>query len=83
MLFSAFAIAAVGRTAQEVVVEVREQFLNKPGILLNTVWAPLGLPPVPHLVVRVPHGSPAAWLPQGQTATPAKSHLRPWVGSRF
>eukprot|EP00667_Euglena_gracilis_P003318 EG_transcript_3323 len=36
MLFSAFAIAAVGRTAQEVVVEVREQFLNKPGILLNT-----------------------------------------------
>eukprot|EP00668_Euglena_longa_P014443 GGOE01018433.1.p1 GENE.GGOE01018433.1~~GGOE01018433.1.p1 ORF type:complete len:816 (-),score=185.58 GGOE01018433.1:265-2442(-) len=36
MLFSAFSIAAVGRTAQEVVVEVREQFLNKPGILLNT-----------------------------------------------
>eukprot|EP00669_Euglena_mutabilis_P003340 TRINITY_DN14291_c0_g1_i3.p1 TRINITY_DN14291_c0_g1~~TRINITY_DN14291_c0_g1_i3.p1 ORF type:complete len:501 (+),score=126.44 TRINITY_DN14291_c0_g1_i3:221-1723(+) len=36
MLFSALAIAAVGRTAQEVVTEVREQFVNKPGILAGT-----------------------------------------------
>jgi len=27
----------VGRTAQEVVTEVREQFVNKPGILTGTV----------------------------------------------
>eukprot|EP00246_Nothoceros_aenigmaticus_P007150 TRINITY_DN20794_c0_g1_i1.p1 TRINITY_DN20794_c0_g1~~TRINITY_DN20794_c0_g1_i1.p1 ORF type:complete len:309 (+),score=38.37 TRINITY_DN20794_c0_g1_i1:115-927(+) len=32
-LFSAWACAAVGRTAQEVVKEVRRQFLERPGIL--------------------------------------------------
>ena len=40
MLFSAFSMAAVGRTAQEVVTEVREQFVNKAGILAGTVCAP-------------------------------------------
>jgi len=34
-LFSAWAIAAVGRTAQEVVNEVRRQFIERPGIMVS------------------------------------------------
>jgi Na+/H+-translocating membrane pyrophosphatase len=34
-LFSAWACAAVGRSAQEVVNEVRRQFLEKPGIMVR------------------------------------------------
>lgn len=35
-LFSAWACAAVGRTAQEVVKEVRRQFIERPGIMVST-----------------------------------------------
>lgn len=34
-LFSAWACAAVGRTAQEVVNEVRRQFTERPGIMVD------------------------------------------------
>lgn len=34
-LFSAWACAAVGRTAQEVVSEVRRQFAERPGIMVR------------------------------------------------
>lgn len=34
-LFSAWACAAVGRTAQEVVNEVRRQFIERPGIMVR------------------------------------------------
>lgn len=34
-LFSAWACAAVGRTAQEVVNEVRRQFIERPGIMVS------------------------------------------------
>jgi Na+/H+-translocating membrane pyrophosphatase len=34
-LFSAWACAAVGRTAQEVVKEVRRQFIERPGIMVS------------------------------------------------
>lgn len=34
-LFSAWACAAVGRTAQEVVSEVRRQFAERPGIMVS------------------------------------------------
>ena len=34
-LFSAWAVAAVGRTAQEVVNEVRRQFIERPGIMVS------------------------------------------------
>ena len=34
-LFSAWACAAVGRTAQEVVKEVRRQFIERPGIMVG------------------------------------------------
>lgn len=34
-LFSAWACAAVGRTAQEVVNEVRRQFIARPGIMVS------------------------------------------------
>lgn len=33
-LFSAWACSAVGRTAQEVVNEVRRQFIERPGIMV-------------------------------------------------
>lgn len=36
-LFSAWACAAVGRSAQEVVNEVRRQFIERPGIMVRTV----------------------------------------------
>lgn len=36
-LFSAWACAAVGRTAQEVVTEVRRQFIERPGIMVGIV----------------------------------------------
>jgi len=36
-LFSAWACAAVGRTAQEVVNEVRRQFIERPGIMVNVI----------------------------------------------
>lgn len=42
-LFSAWACAAVGRTAQEVVNEVRRQFIERPGIMVNII----PLEPVP------------------------------------
>lgn len=35
-LFSAWACSAVGRTAQEVVNEVRRQFIERPGIMVST-----------------------------------------------
>jgi len=41
-IFSSWAIAAVGRTAQEVVWEVRRQFKNRPGILGGTERADYG-----------------------------------------
>lgn len=34
-LFSAWACAAVGKTAQEVVNEVRRQFIERPGIMVG------------------------------------------------
>lgn len=34
-LFSAWACAAVGKTAQEVVKEVRRQFIERPGIMVG------------------------------------------------
>ena len=34
-VFSAWACAAVGRTAQEVVNEVRRQFIERPGIMVS------------------------------------------------
>lgn len=34
-LFSAWACSAVGRTAQEVVNEVRRQFIERPGIMVG------------------------------------------------
>lgn len=34
-LFSAWACSAVGRTAQEVVKEVRRQFIERPGIMVS------------------------------------------------
>lgn len=34
-LFSAWACSAVGRTAQEVVTEVRRQFIERPGIMVG------------------------------------------------
>jgi hypothetical protein len=34
-LFSGWACSAVGRTAQEVVTEVRRQFLERPGIMVS------------------------------------------------
>lgn len=34
-LFSAWACSAVGRTAQEVVNEVRRQFIERPGIMVS------------------------------------------------
>lgn len=34
-VFSAWACAAVGRTAQEVVTEVRRQFIERPGIMVS------------------------------------------------
>lgn len=37
-LFSAWACAAVGRTAQEVVNEVRRQFSERPGIMVSAVF---------------------------------------------
>ena len=37
-LFSAWACAAVGRTAQEVVNEVRRQFIERPGIMVSIVF---------------------------------------------
>lgn len=36
-LFSAWACSAVGRTAQEVVNEVRRQFIERPGIMVSSV----------------------------------------------
>lgn len=36
-LFSAWACAAVGRTAQEVVNEVRRQFIERPGIMVGAI----------------------------------------------
>ena len=36
-LFSAWACAAVGRTAQEVVNEVRRQFIERPGIMVGII----------------------------------------------
>lgn len=36
-LFSAWACAAVGRSAQEVVNEVRRQFIERPGIMVRIV----------------------------------------------
>jgi Na+/H+-translocating membrane pyrophosphatase len=36
-LFSAWACSAVGRTAQEVVNEVRRQFIERPGIMVSTL----------------------------------------------
>jgi Na+/H+-translocating membrane pyrophosphatase len=38
-LFSAWACSAVGKTAQEVVNEVRRQFIERPGIMVST-WLP-------------------------------------------
>lgn len=38
-LFSAWACAAVGRTAQEVVNEVRRQFSERPGIMVSSIIA--------------------------------------------
>jgi H+-translocating diphosphatase len=38
-LFSAWACSAVGKTAQEVVKEVRRQFIERPGIMVST-WLP-------------------------------------------
>jgi Na+/H+-translocating membrane pyrophosphatase len=35
-LFSGWACSAVGRTAQEVVNEVRRQFIERPGIMVST-----------------------------------------------
>ena len=35
-LFSAWACSAVGKTAQEVVNEVRRQFIERPGIMVST-----------------------------------------------
>lgn len=37
-LFSAWACAAVGRTAQEVVKEVRRQFIERPGIMVSLAF---------------------------------------------
>lgn len=34
-VFSAWACSAVGRTAQEVVTEVRRQFIERPGIMVS------------------------------------------------
>ena len=34
-LFSGWACSAVGRTAQEVVKEVRRQFIERPGIMVG------------------------------------------------
>lgn len=36
-LFSAWACSAVGRTAQEVVNEVRRQFIERPGIMVSMI----------------------------------------------
>lgn len=36
-LFSAWACAAVGRSAQEVVNEVRRQFIERPGIMVCVI----------------------------------------------
>lgn len=38
-LFSAWACAAVGKTAQEVVNEVRRQFIERPGIMVGNNWS--------------------------------------------
>lgn len=38
-LFSAWACAAVGRTAQEVVNEVRRQFIERPGIMVSIFFS--------------------------------------------
>lgn len=35
-VFSAWSCSAVGRTAQEVVNEVRRQFIERPGIMVST-----------------------------------------------
>lgn len=35
-LFSAWACSAVGKTAQEVVNEVRRQFIERPGIMVSS-----------------------------------------------
>lgn len=37
-LFSAWACSAVGKTAQEVVNEVRRQFIERPGIMVSTIF---------------------------------------------
>lgn len=39
-LFSAWACSAVGRTAQEVVNEVRRQFIERPGIMVSIIVIP-------------------------------------------
>lgn len=39
-LFSAWACSAVGRTAQEVVKEVRRQFIERPGIMVSNYFSP-------------------------------------------
>lgn len=39
-LFSAWACSAVGRTAQEVVNEVRRQFIERPGIMVSIPLSP-------------------------------------------
>lgn len=38
-LFSAWACSAVGKTAQEVVNEVRRQFIERPGIMVSTWYS--------------------------------------------
>lgn len=42
-LFSAWACAAVGRTAQEVVNEVRRQFIERPGIMVSSSFSSIFL----------------------------------------
>lgn len=42
-LFSAWACSAVGRTAQEVVKEVRRQFIERPGIMVSKVFVAIPL----------------------------------------